>query len=63
MVLIKNLKFLHPFFLAKKDLEKVFFAVLDRKQAILDYRTSIFNGRKVLFFQSPKMDIFSNCLV
>ena len=42
MVLIKNLKFLHPFFLAKNDLEKVFFAVLDRKQAILDYENIYF---------------------
>ena len=42
MVLIKNLKFLHPFCLAKKDLEKVFFAVLDRNQAILDYKNIYF---------------------
>lgn len=34
----KNLKFLHPFFLAKMDLEKLFFAVLGRKQAILDHK-------------------------
>ena len=40
MVLIKNLKFLHPFFLAKMDLEKVFFAVLGRVQAILDHKNT-----------------------
>ena len=38
MVLVKNVKFLHPFFLGKKGLEKVFGAVLDRKEAILDYK-------------------------
>lgn len=38
MVLIKNLKFLYSFVLAKMDLKKVFSAVSDRKQAILDYK-------------------------
>ena len=36
MVLDKSVKFLHLFFLGKIDLEKVFGAVLDRKEAILD---------------------------
>ena len=38
MVLVKNVKFLHSFFLGKKGVEKVFGAVLDRKEAILDYK-------------------------
>ena len=38
MVLGKNVKFLHPFSLAKIGLEKVFGAVLDRKEAVLDYK-------------------------
>ena len=38
MVLVKNVKFLHPFFWGKKGLEKVFGIVLDRKEAILDYK-------------------------
>ena len=38
MVLVKNVKFLHSFFLGKKGLEKVFGAVQDRKEAILDYK-------------------------
>ena len=37
MVLVKNVKFLHPFFLGKIGLEKLFGAILDRKEAILDY--------------------------
>ena len=38
MVLVKNVKFLHPFFLGKIGLQEVFGAVLDRKEAILDYK-------------------------
>ena len=38
MVLVKNAKFLHPFFLGKIGLQEVFGAVLDRKEAILDYK-------------------------
>ena len=37
MVLVKNVKFLHPFFSGKIGLEKLFGAILDRKEAILDY--------------------------
>ena len=40
MVLVKNVKFLHPFFLGKIGVEKVFGAILDRKEAILDYQAS-----------------------
>ena len=38
MVLVKNVKFLNPFFLGKIGLDKVFGVVLDRKVAILDYK-------------------------
>ena len=38
MVLVKNVKFLNPFFLGEIGLDKVFGAVLDRKVAILDYK-------------------------
>ena len=37
MVLVKNLKSLDTFFLAKIGWEKVFSAVLERKQAFLDF--------------------------
>ena len=40
MVLVKNVKFLHPFFLGKIGVEKVFGAILDRKEAIIDYQAS-----------------------
>ena len=36
MVLVKNVKSLHRSFSSKIGLEKVFGAVLDRKEAILD---------------------------
>ena len=38
MVLGKYVKFLHPFSLGKIGLEKVFGAVLDRKEAVLDHK-------------------------
>ena len=38
MVLVKNVKFLYPFFLGKIGLREVFGTVLDRKEAILDYK-------------------------
>ena len=34
----ENVKFIHLFFLGKISLEKVIGAVLDRKEAILDYK-------------------------
>ena len=37
MVLVKNVKFLHPFFLGVINRRKVFDAVLDRKQSIQDF--------------------------
>ena len=37
MVLVKNLKSLDPFFVANIGDKKVFSAVLDRKQASLDF--------------------------
>ena len=40
MVLVKNLKFLPPFFSGQRGLEKVFGAVLDRKQATLYYKNN-----------------------
>ena len=38
MALVKNVKFLHPFFLGKTGLQEVFGAVLERKESILDYK-------------------------
>ena len=38
MVLFKNLNFLDSFFLGEIDYKEVFYAVVDRKQAILDYK-------------------------
>ena len=38
MVFVKNVKFLHPFFLGKISLQEVLGAVLERKESILDYK-------------------------
>ena len=38
MILVKKLKFFHPFSLSKIDREKVFAEVLDKKEAFKDYK-------------------------
>ena len=48
--MVKNFKFIHPFFFGQIGLKKVFGAVLDRKQDILNYKTSI--------WKSGESDIF-----
>ena len=47
----ENVKFIHLFFLGKISLEKVIGAVLDRKEAILDYK-------KINLIKSYITDIF-----
>ena len=47
MVLVKNVKFLHPFFFRQIGLENIFGAVLDRKQAILDYKNMSMRKSKI----------------
>ena len=52
MILVKNAKFFHPFCLDKIGLEKVFGAVLCRKEAILDENiSSIKKVGQLTFFQ------------
>ena len=38
MILVKKFKFFHLLFLSKIDPEKVFADVLDKKEAIIDYK-------------------------
>ena len=38
MTFVKNSKFLHVFILHKTDQENVFYYILDRKNAFLDYK-------------------------
>ena len=50
--LVKNLKFLHPFFFGQIGLQKVFGAALDRKQAILAFKNSNLRKSKIWHFFS-----------
>ena len=40
MILVKKLKFFHLLCLSKKDREKVFADVLDKKEAFKDYKNN-----------------------
>ena len=40
MILVKKLKFFHVWCLSKKDREKVFGDVLDKKEAFKDYKNN-----------------------
>ena len=40
MILVKNLKFFHLWFLSKMDREKVFADVLDKKEAFKNYKNN-----------------------
>ena len=54
MVLVKNAKFFHPFRLDKIGLEKVFGAVLYRKEAILDENISFIKKKSCTIDIFPK---------
>ena len=50
MILVKKLKFFHLLCLSKIDREKVFADVLDKKEAFKDYKTSVYEKRKIRIF-------------
>ena len=53
MILVKKLKFFHVLCLSKKDREKVFPDVLDKKEAFKDYKKNcVQKNAKLEFFQS-----------
>ena len=67
--LVKNLKFIHPFFLGQIGLEKVFGAVLDGKQAILAFKNNNLRKSKISHFLKElvhgfgqKFEIYSSFL-
>ena len=46
MVLVQNWPFLHPFFLGNIGQEKVFYDILERKNAFLGYKNKKFKKSK-----------------
>ena len=50
MILVKKLKFFHLLCLSKIDREKVFADVLDKKEALKDYKNNCVQGRKIRIF-------------
>ena len=52
MIFVKKLKFFHLLCLSKRDREKVFADVLDKKEAFKDYKKKAFTkNAKLEFFQ------------
>ena len=50
MIFVKKLKFFHLLCLSKIDQEKVFADVPDKKEAFKDYRTTVYEKRKIRIF-------------
>ena len=50
MILVKKLKFFDVLYLSKIDREKVFADVLDKKEAFKDYKTTVYEKRKIRIF-------------
>ena len=50
MVFVKNWQFFHPFFLFKIDQENVFYDILNRKNALLDYKNIKLKRSKNWYF-------------
>ena len=50
MILVKKVKFFHLLWLLKIDREKVLPHVLDKKEALKDYKTTVYEKRKMRIF-------------
>ena len=50
MILVKKVQFFHVLCLSKVDREKVFADVLDKKEAFIDYKTTVYEKRKMRSF-------------
>ena len=62
MILVKKLKFFHLLFLSKIDREKVFADVLDKKEAFKDYKTTLYEKRKISIFKKGLVHRFGQKL-
>ena len=58
MILGKKLKFFHVLCLSKIDGEKVFADVLDKKEAFIDYKTTVSEKRKMRIFAKGLVHCF-----
>ena len=50
MILVKKLKFFHILCLSKKNREKVFADVLDKKKPLKTIKTTVYEKRKIRIF-------------
>ena len=50
MILVKQLKFFHLLSLSKINRQKLFADVVDKKEAIKDYKTTVYEKRKIRIF-------------
>ena len=50
MIFVRKLKFFHLLCLSKIDREKLFADVLDKKEAIKDYKKAVYQKRKIRIF-------------
>ena len=58
MILGKKLKFFHVLCLSKIDRDKVFADVLDKKEAFIDYKTTVYEKRKMRSFAKGLVHCF-----
>ena len=56
MILVEKLKFFHVLCLSKKDREKVFAEVLDKKEPLKTIKTTVYEKRKIRIF--PKVLVY-----
>ena len=59
MILVKKLKFFHVLCVSKIDREKVFADVLDKKESFKDYKTTVYEKRKIRIFPKGLVHRFS----
>ena len=52
MILVKKLKFFHVLCLSKMDREKLFGDVVDKRKPLKTIKTSVYENRKLQFFQT-----------
>ena len=50
MILVKKLKIFHVLCVSKIDQDEVFADVLDKKEAFKDYKTTLYEKRKIRIF-------------
>ena len=58
-IFVKNWQFFHLFILCKIGHENVFYDILERKNAFLDYKNiKLKKWKKLRFFQQEKLEFF-----